>query len=320
MKKVHYGHLIVILTGIFLLAACSSDTSSPSKSGKLKILATTTIVGDVVSQVGGDLVAVDVLLPTGTDPHSFDPTPQDVAQAADADLVFANGAGLEEFLNPLIQSANAENKVVYVSDGIDFLVIGDEIDHGDGSLDEGNLGGRQPAGVDPHTWTDPGNVRVWVDNIQRKLSQVDPANAQTYRANAEKYSTELQGLDEWIREQVARIPQAHRNLVVDHMIFGYYAEAYGFKQVGTIILGFSTLAAPSAQELAAIEDTINQFNVKAIFVGKSVNSSLAERIAEDTHTDLVSIYTGSLSDPGQGAGTYLEYMRYNTTAFVEALQ
>jgi ABC-type Zn uptake system ZnuABC Zn-binding protein ZnuA len=261
----------------------------------------------VVSQVGGDRIELSVLLPVGTDPHGFDPTPQDISKVAEADLVFANGAGLEEFLDNLIESAGAQDRVVPVSDGIDFLVFeaeGHEHDH---------------TGANPHTWTDPNNVMVWVRNIEYELSELDPANADLYADNAEKYKAELEALDAWIRGQVSLVPAENRKLVIDHTLFGYFAETYGFKLIGALIPGYSTLAEPTAKELADIEDAVRGQNVKAVFVGNTVNPAMAERFAEDTGTTLVFVYTGSLSEPGGEAGTYIDYMRYNTSAFVDAL-
>ncbi len=337
MKKKLFQLLPIILISM-LLTACGQDVEAPSSEGRLKVVATTTIVGDVVAQVGGDLIDLSVLLPIGADPHGFDPSPQDVAKVAEADVVFANGVGLEEFLDPLIESAGVEDKVVHVSEGIDFLMFegeehdhegeeheGEEHDH-EGEEHEGEEHGHEGeehhhhGGADPHTWTDPNNVMVWVHNIEHKLSELDPENAETYAANAEAYEAELKALDAWIREQVALIPAESRKLVTDHSVFGYYAEQYGFEQVGALIPGYSTVAEPTAQELAEIEDAIHDLDVKAVFVGNTVNSSLAERVAEDTGVQLVFLYTGSLGEPDGEAGTYIDYMRYNVKAILDALK
>ena len=294
--------------------ACGAQTKQPAVHGKLQVVATTTIVGDVLHQIGGDQIDLDVLLPLGADPHSFNPSPKDVAKIADADVVFANGGGLEAFLNILIESANAESKVVYVSEGIDFLEF-DGDDHGDEEEGEDHA-----ENVDPHTWTDPNNVMVWVENILRALSKQDPRNEAYYQANAEKYDVELKELDSWILTRVDQIPNQDRKLVTDHALFGYFVEEYGFEQIGALIPGFSTLSEPTAKELAEIEDAIQMFRVKAIFVGRTVNPSLADRVATDTGVRLVFVYTGSLSDVEGDAATYLDYMRYNTNAFVDALK
>lgn len=312
MEKKRTAVFWLISFVLFGLFACSAQPADPAAQDlttgeKPQVVATTTIVGDVVSRVGGDLIDLSVLLPADTDPHSFDPTPQDIAKIAGADLVFANGGGLEGFLDNLIASAGEQAQVVYVSDGIDLLAVED------GEHERDNKGG------DPHTWTDPNNVIVWAEAIERELSLLDPENGDSYRENAENYKIELEALDAWIREQVARIPVENRKLVTDHTIFGYFANAYSFDQIGTLIPGYSTLAEPTAKELSEIEDAVRAFDVQAVFVGNTVNPALAQRVAEDTGTRLVFVYSGSLSEYGGEASTYFEYMRYNTTAIVEAL-
>ncbi|MFN2176413.1 MAG: metal ABC transporter substrate-binding protein [Anaerolineales bacterium] len=291
---------------IFLLVGCASQatTVQPLEDVKdLSVVATTNILGDVVSRVGGDNIHLSVLLPVGSDPHSFEPNPQDVAKLAGADLVFANGAGLEVFLDNLLESSGVGKRVVYVSEGIDLHSQGDDLQD-----------------VDPHVWTDPNNVKIWVNNIERALSQADPANAGEYAANAHAYRAELDKLDAWIRTKVAAIPPENRLIVTDHTLLDYFVEQYGFKQVGAIVPGYSSLAEPTAQELARIEDAIAELGVKAVFVGKTVNPALAERLSQDTGVQLIFFYTGSLSDPDGDAGSYLDYMRYNTNAIVDALR
>jgi ABC-type Zn uptake system ZnuABC Zn-binding protein ZnuA len=271
------------------------------------VVASTTILGDVVSNVGGDLIDLSVLFPIGADPHTFDPRPQDVAAISDAQIVFINGLGLEESLQPALD-ANAQGTVVAVSDGINVRTL------------DGAAATDEHGGADPHTWTDPNNVIVWTQNIVAALAKADPANAATYQANADNYIASLQDLDAWIRSEVAQIPPEHRKLLTDHRALGYFADAYGFEQVGALVGSFSTNASPSAQEVAALEDTIRAQNVPAVFVGKTVNPTLAEQVAQDTGTKIVFVYTGSLSEPGGEADSYLKFMRYNVNAIVEALK
>ena len=286
-----------------------------SAGEKVKAVATTSIVADVVRQVGGDLIDLKVLLPLGTDPHAFDPTPQDVAAVADAHVVFVNGAGLEVFLEPLLESAGEGVTVVPVSYGVELLQFegaqkqeqDDEHEHGRGQ-------------IDPHTWFDPHNVSVWTRNIEHTLGALDPANVETYEANAEAYEAELRLLDAWIREQLAQVPEANRKLVTDHTAFGYFAHRYGLEQIGAVFPGYSTLAEPSARELAALEDAIRESGIKAVFVGLTVNPSLAQRVADDTGTQLILLYTGSLSEPGGPADDYVSFMQHDVSAIVEALR
>jgi len=304
---------LVLGTGACAAASPNQLTAQPDTEHQVfKVVATTTIVADIVDQVGGDAIDLVTLLPVGADPHTFDPTPQDIAAIADAQVVFANGAGLEEFLEPLIESAGAAGKVVYVSDGIEYLQFN--------GASEPETKNNLQNNTDPHTWTDPNNLIIWVQNIENTLSSLDPANAELYEKNAASYITELKDLDTWIREQVSQIPPENRLIVTDHLQYAYFARAYGFTQLGAIIPGFSTTAEASAQELATLTDVIKQYNVKAIFVGKTVNPNLAERIAEDTGTQVIYLYTGSLTEAGGEADNYLDYVRFNVNAIVEALK
>ena len=157
-------------------------------------------------------------------------------------------------------------------------------------------------------------------NIESALASADPSNAEEYAENAKSYKSELEEIDAWIREEIAKIPLEKRKIVTDHRLLGYYVDEYGLEQVGAIVAGFSAIAEPSAQELAEIEDAISDLGVQAIFVGNTVNANLAERVAEDTGVQIVYFYTGSLSAPDGEAGNYLDYLRYNTRAFVNALK
>ena len=321
MRRRALSNLLAILLTISVLTACKKTTIPSTRNAggqaeKLKVVATTSIVSDIVSQVGGEQIELATLLPLGADPHGFEPAPQDIAKLADADVVFANGAGLEDFLDNLIESAGAEGKVVYVSEGIALIQCEEE------SKDEheGEGNSSKHEGADPHTWIDPNNVIVWVKNIENKLRELDPENSATYKANAETYEKDLKALDAWIRQQVAQIPETDRKIITDHTLFCYFIDEYGLEQAGAIVPGYSTAAEPSAQDLAALEDAIKDLDVKAVFVGNTVNPELAQRVADDTGTALVFLYTGSLSEPEGEAGTYLDYMHYNVEAIVEALK
>lgn len=295
-------------------ALTAADLSS---GAKLQVVATTSIVGDIVKNVGGDAIDLKVLLPVGTDPHAFNATPQDVAAVSDADVVMANGAGLEEFLVSLIQSAG-DVPVVPLADGV-------TLHEGGGHEDEAAEGATPEAeehehAVDPHTWTTPTNALVYVQNAAAALGTLDPANAAIYTANAAAYTAQLQEVDGWIQSQIDTIPADNRKLVTDHEAFGYYCEQYGLAQVGAVIPAYTTEAGASAQDLANLEDTMRAQNVKAVFVSSSTNPTVADTLASDLGIQVVSLYVGSLGPDGSGAETYLGYLRYNTNAIVAALQ
>jgi ABC-type Zn uptake system ZnuABC Zn-binding protein ZnuA len=303
---------IWVLT-IFILLATSGlfscqPTESTPETNRLKVIATTSLVGDVVSQVGADRISLKVLLPLGSDPHSFSPTPQDASDILEANIIFANGAGLEEFLKPLLDGIGGTSQVIEVSEGIAYRMMQDEK-----SLEDQLVS-------DPHTWLDPNNIIIWVENIVQALSEHDPENAPFYYENGQAYQSKLRELDRWIRSEVSAIPETERKLVTDHMVFGYFSAQYGFSQVAAIIPGFSSLAEPSAQDIAQIEDAIKALGVKAIFINVGANANISRRISEDTGVQLVTLYMHSLSEKHGEAGNYLDYMRYDVKAIVNALK
>ncbi|MHB1447956.1 MAG: metal ABC transporter substrate-binding protein [Bellilinea sp.] len=304
----HPRYLILpALLLLVLLTACQPSAVTPA--GEMKVVATTSIVADVVQQIGGDAFTVSTLLLPNAEPHNFQPSPRDMAMVENASIIFANGAGLEEFLQPLIENAGAKARVIEVSDGIQLL---------EAPVEESNDG--EPHTGDPHTWVDPNNVMVWVENIRAALVELDPANAAIYQANAARYTASLQELDSWVAEQVALIPAANRTLVTDHLVYGYFAARYGFEQIGAIIPGFSTSSSPSAQDLAQIEEAIRGRHVRAIFVSDAVTPTLAQRVSDDTGVQLVRLYHESFSEPGGPAATYLDMIHYNVNAMVAALK
>jgi len=309
--------LLSLLAVLLLLTAAACAGSSPAGRAtgstptplapgeKLRVVATTNLVGDVVGRVAGDRVQLTTLMAKGADPHSYVPTPSDTAAIHDAHLLFANGAGLEAFLVEMLANAGGSAVQVYLSDGLSLRPLSDRHQ------------GEQ--GDDPHVWFDVHNVVRWVATVEQSLSALDPANAAVYRANAEAYNRELEALDAWIVQEVAAIPEANRKLVINHPVLGYFAGRYGLEQIGAVY-PLNPSAEPSAQDLAALENMVRQFNVPAVFAENTVSAKLAEQVSRDTGVKLVLLYTDSLGGPGTGAETYLDLMRYDVQAIVEALR
>jgi len=313
-KKVRdfaFASFAVFVSFVVLATACAPTptpegeatlTPVPLASGeRLRVVATTTIVGDVVAQVGGEAIELTVLLRPGVDPHTYQPRPTDLAAITEAHIVFINGLGLEAFLDETLRSVGGDRPVVSVSEGI---------------TPRGHP--RRPDQPDPHVWFDVRNVMVWVDNIEATLSALDPAHADTYAANAAAYRQRLEALDAWILEQVATVPEENRKLVTNHPAFGYFADRYGFEQVGTVY-PVSPSAEPSAQDIARLEEAIRQYGVPAVFTENTVNPTLAEQVAHDTGITVVPLYTGSLGEPGSGVEDYIALMEYDVGAIVAAL-
>jgi ABC-type Zn uptake system ZnuABC Zn-binding protein ZnuA len=295
---------IVLLT-LVALAACEgqtsrSDASQPSSD---YILTSTTILADITRNIAGDRLTVESLLPVGTDPHSYQPVPQDATRIRRSSVLVINGAEYEHFLESLIESAGGERALIEASAGLGLRTDAAE-DHA----------------VDPHLWLDPVHVKVYADNIRDGLTRFDPDGAEDYQSNASAYIEQLTELDAWINEQVAQIEPERRVLVTNHEALGYFADRYGFTVVGTILQSFSSSSAPSARQMADLIEQIEESRVPAIFLDAADNPALARQIAGETGAEVVmDLHLESLTD-GPPAATYIELMRHNVTRIVEALR
>ena len=299
-----------LLVAMFALATAhlfAAPKSERPQGDQVAVVATTTIVADIVAGVGGDRISLYVMLSAGVDPHVFQPTPRDVRHVADADVLFANGAGLEAvFLGNLLDSAEPR-RTVEVSAHLPLRRMDAAArEHGHGEFDA-------------HVWMDPTLVAGWTVEIAEALAEVDPAHAAEYATRAATLTSELHELDAWIREQVSAIPEQRRVLVTDHDVLGYFADRYGFELLETVIPGVSTASEPSARHLAQLRETVVEHDIPAIFIGATASPRMARTVAADLGIELVAIYTGSLSEPGGPADTYQEFMRTNVGRIVDVL-
>jgi len=284
---------------------------------KLHAVATTGLVGDVVANVAGDAIQLTTLMATGQDPHSFQPTPRDIAAIERAHVVFVNGFHLEEGLEATIDAAVSKGRpVVAISAGIRPRVANQ--DHGGPTPVAGDEAHQHTAG-DPHVWFDPANVKIWAQNVATSLSALDPANAATYQANAAAYVRRLDELDAFIQAQVTRIPAERRKLVTDHDAFGYFADRYGFQVIGAVIPAFSTTAEPSAGDLADLIAKIRAERVPAVFIGSQMNAKIADLVAAETGAQVLRLYTGALGPSGSGAEDYIGMMRTDAEIIAQGL-
>lgn len=279
-------------------------TTPASGGGKLIILATTTQIRSVAEAVAGDHATVVSILKPGADAHAYEPVPSDVQAISRSALVLRNGVGLDTWLDKIISGAGGQHPVVTVSDGVP-LRKGDE---------------SEPAG-DPHIWFSVSNAMTMTRNIRDALIQVDPAQAASYKANADTYLAKLTDLDTYIKAQIATLPPANRKIVTNHDAFGYYIDRYGLQFVGAIIPAMSSESAPSAQDVAALITKIKAEHVRAIFLESSINPKLAQQLGEEAGVQVVdTLYGDSLGEPGTPGATYESMMRYNTDTIVHALK
>ena len=274
------------------------------------MLAVETFLADIAQNVAGDRLTVEALIPIGVDPHAFEPTPTDIRKVAESQVLIANGAGVESFLQKLLENAGGKRLIIEAASGLTSR-----------QPQAGEVVDADHGGIDPHFWLDPISVIKYTENIRDGLSQADPAGKDVYAKNAETYISKLRELDTWIAGQVQQVPEARRLLVTNHESFGYFADRYGFRIVGAVIPSVSTNASPSAKELAALTDRIRQTGAPAIFLETGANPQLADQLAGEAGIKVVTdLYTHSVTAAGGSAPTYIDMMRFNVQKIVEALK
>ena len=283
-----------VLALVALLAGCGSSSNSATK---LAVVASTTQIGDWTRAIGGPYVDVHQILQPNTDPHEYEPRPDDVKAVADAKLVFESGKGLDGWMQKVVSQSGAHPRVV---------VLGDEL-----SFD-------RPG--DPHWWHDPRNTERAAGAIERSLAKADPGHADAFDRRTASYVSRLEELDGRIARCLARIPRAQRKLVTDHDAFGYLAHRYGLRVVGAVIPSQTTQAEPSAGDTARLIASIRREHVRAVFPEASVNRSLAKAIARETgaRSDL-SLYGDTLGPKGSPGATYLGMELTNADAIANGL-
>jgi zinc/manganese transport system substrate-binding protein len=293
----------VVMVAITVLSGC---TSAPADDRPL-VAVTTNILGDVVEELVGDQAEVLTLMKPDADPHSFEISAQEAARLREADLIVSSGLGLEEGLQQHLDSAAAEGASTFVAGNhVDALAYA-----------EGDAAGTP----DPHFWTDPGRMRAVVDALEPALAALSGVHATEMAARASAYRDDLDALDREMTEAFAAIPDARRALVTNHHVFGYLADRFDFRVVGAVIPGGTTLAAPSASDLADLVNAVENTGVSAIFAESSSPDRLARALAEevDAEVAVVELYTESLTAEGGGAPDYLTMMRVNTERIARGL-
>ncbi|MCQ3932597.1 MAG: hypothetical protein DPW16_19280 [Chloroflexi bacterium] len=257
-----------------------------------------------------DCVAI---LPFGSNENAIDATPtDDISSIADQCAShFETLAALGVEVNPGSTLENGTEPL-----GLLYETNCTAGNHDDSAVTESD---HEEGNCDPHLWTDVRNVMLWTLMARDVLSKADPANTATYAANAEAYLAELIALDTEIAELLASVPQENRVLITNHETLGYLAARYGYQIVGSIIPGGGTANEPSAEDVAALIETVLDYGVPAIFTENTVNAALAEQIADETGASVYQLYSDSLTDTDGPAYTYIDYMRANATTIVTAL-
>ena len=257
-----------------------------SAARKIKAVATFSILGDFVRNVGGDRVDVATLVGPNGDVHVFSPTPADAKTLAVADIVFVNGLGLEGWMTRLVQASGSKAPTIVATKGITPRRM----------VDANDAARRK---IDPHAWQSVANAKIYVANIRDGLDAVDPAGKATYDANAAAYLAKLDDLDAEVRAAIARIPPARRKVITTHDAFGYFGDAYGIAFIAPE--GVSTEAEPSARDVADIIAQIRKQNIPAVFLENIANPRLMDQIAHETGATIGgTLYSDALSRARRG--------------------
>ena len=291
---------------------------SPLALAKVPVTATFSILGDLVQQVGGDQVSVSMLVGPNGDAHVYQPTPQDIRTLAQSKLLVSNGLGFEGWLERLDSASGFKGVKVVASQGIQPRHMAEEEEEGSEHEHEAE-GHHHHGGLDPHAWNDPANVLVYVDNIVRGLSQVDPEHANLYQQNAARYKAQLQKLDADYRVRFAQLPAERRRAITSHDAFGYLAQAYQLTLIGA--QGLSTESEPSAAMIAGLIRQIRDEKIPALFIENISNPTLIQQIERETQARVGGeLYSDALSPAGGAAASYQAMLEHNLSTLLAALE
>lgn len=316
--------IILAVSLVFLVGGCTEEKPVSNFSQNV-VITSISPLADLIKEVGGDRIQVISLVPTGSDPHTYEPTPDAVRQMATAKLFFANGVGQEAYLEKLVEnSQNQDLRTVVLADGLQIKGIedldseheGEEVHKEDDVHIEGD--GHDHSQGNPHLWLDVKNAQNYVEKIRDTLIETYPQDQEIFTANAESYLQELSSLDQWIQEQINTIPQENRDLIVYHDAWVYYTDRYGLTVLRPVVHGEES--EPSAKEYAQLIELVKENNVKAIFGEVGFNTKLILQLAQETGVKVVDdLYNDTLGATPE-TDSYIDIMKHNTNAIVSALK
>ncbi len=308
---------LITISLLLVVTACDPDAGDGADG--IQVVATTSIWGDVAGNLVGDDGTVEVLIPIGADPHDYQASASQVTTLLRADLVIANGLGLEEGLHDVLENA--------VEDGANLVEVAPELDplpfaahdHQDHEGEEGGGDEHENGDLDPHVWLDPLRVAEASRVIAGELTLLDDSIDWSIRADL--YAARLEQADSEIETLVEEVPQENHKLVTNHEAFGYFADRYGFEIVGVVIPGGSTLDEPSSAELGELVDVMEHEGISTIFAETSQPTRLAAAVAAELgrEVQVVELYSGSLGEPGSGADDVVGMLLTDARLIAEAL-
>lgn len=301
----------------------------------LRVVATFSILGDMVKEIGGERVALTTIVGPNSDVHRFEPTPADAKALHDADVLVLNGLDFEPWLPRLVQASGFKGRQVLVTEGVAVrrLAAAADDDHDDDHAHQdarkdaaGEAAGRghesgdhAHGDVDPHAWQDLANGKIYARNIAAGLAKADPRNATYYEGRAAGYIARMKVLDAEIRAAIAAIPKERRKVILSHDAFGYFAAAYGIEFIP--VAGLSNQAEPSAQDVARIIRLARETKVSGVFIENMSNPLLMQQIANESGALMGgTLYTDALGPADQPASTYLGMFSWNAGRLVYVLK
>ena len=297
------------------------NSSSTATGERPLVVATTSVLCDLTKQVAAETVDLKCLVDAGSDPHTYQPKPDDRKAIEQAKLVLYGGYDFEPSIIKLVKaSSNTAPKVAVHEVAVPKPIIGEAHDHDHDHKDEGEEKHSEEKAPDPHVWHNPQNGVQMVEAIRSNLEKVAPDNAQLYATNAEKVTGEIKQIDSWIQKNIATIPANQRKLVTTHDALAYYTQAYNIEYEGAI-QGLSTEAQPTAARIAELVKQIKQENVPTIFAESTHSPKLIERVAQEANVKVSpqELYADGLGEPGTDADSYQKKLIANTKAIVEGL-
>jgi zinc/manganese transport system substrate-binding protein len=299
--------LIAVSTFAASLPAADPVAGQESAGGRIKVIASFSILGDLVSNVGGDRVDVTSLVGPNGNAHVYAPSPADAKKVADARLVFVNGLGFEGWLDRLVKASGTSAPIIVASQGVQPLDRASDQDH---DHDHGR--------ADPHAWQSVANAKIYVGNIRAALIAIDPAGKAGYEANTTAYLAGLDALEREVRDTIAKIPADRRRVVTSHNAFGYFERAYGI--IFTAPQGVSTESEASAKDVAAIITAIRKQKAAAVFLENVTDPRLVQQVASETGAKVGGVlYSDALTDAKGDAPTYIDLIRHNLKQLAGAL-
>ena len=299
------------ITALVLALFLAAGGPAAGAEKKVKVVASFSILGDMVKNVGGDRVEITTLVGPNGDAHVYEPTPADAKAVSAADLVVVNGLGMEGWMDRLIKTAGYKGPEVVATKGIKPREMTAE------ETEEHEHGAKHK--IDPHAWQNLANGQIYADNIAKGLSAVDQAGAATYKANADAYKAKLAALNQWVKKEFSSIPKAKRRMITSHDAFGYLGAAYGVTILSP--MGVSTESEPSAGGVAKLIDQIRKQKITAVFIENVSDPRLVEQISKESGVKLGGeLYSDALSKPDESAPTYIDMFKNNVPKMVEAMK